>query len=597
MSGILISRFSGETPRFAPELLPDNGAQLASNCRLTSGELQPWAGLDYVVTLGKWSAGDPIVSVYRTDYNGADYWLHWVDSELLENEVVKVFPSPVVGDTFDRLYFNKGGVLYVTTKALATQGVGTDYPLAAYTLGVAPPTDTPVVAPAASQGPTITDATIAYVYTFVTIYGEESAPSPSQTELASGAPIGGATPWTVTMASTPSAGTNAPYQYRRVYRTFTATDGTTTFQFVAEIPEAQTSYVDSVTDAALGEALSTDGFATPPTAISAFAYFGNGVFAALSGKTLYLSEPFHPHAWPASYARAIGFEGVGMEAIGNSLIVLTNGDPIVLTGTDPTFLSDAKLDINQPCVGSATVINVGPSVAYMSPVGYIYAGLGGSNVLTRNLFSKTDWRGINPSTASFATRYDDGVMFFTSSHQYLVTPDEPMSLLTSVNVDEVNSLYTDAESGEVYLVRNEQLLRWDADTAKLAYLWRSKVFVSPRPVNMGVCQIISDAGEDSTGNTVDVPGGLGINESGINGAPLPYMTTDPILTFRLYAFDPTPAVEAYVLKHTETITGHLPFTLPSGYKADSWYFELEGTAEVKRVLIAETRKDLKAMAS
>ncbi len=702
-SPLAVVNFAGENPRQSARLLPNSMAQLASNCKLTSGELEPWRGPDFTFTLSKWSAGDPVVSVHRVERNGADYWFHWVRSELLQTEVVKLFPSPTVGDTFDRLYYNKGGKLYITTKSLATIGAGTDYPLASYELGVAAPTDSPgvtaaqaatetqtyayayydsnagqlctTISPAGSATgyplangdwrvtmeaspdvilgqelvypdkrrvyrndagtfkqiaevsidtltvtdtniafgaafvagtnpynpvapPTVTpavnpvdDVTIAYVYTFVTIYGEESAPSPSQDEPASGQPVSPTYPWAITMAAAPGVGAFAPLQYRRIYRTFTASDGSTAFQFVAEIDSALTSFNDTVTDAALGEALTSETWEMPPTGISGFTYMGNGVFAVMAGKTLYFSEPFQPHAFPSQYKRAIGFDGVALEAIGNSLIVLTTGDPVVYTGTDPSFLSDAKLDTNQPCVSAATVVNTGASVAYMSPVGYVFASLGGSNVITRQLFAKDDWQRINSSTASIATRYDDGLIFFTPSHQYLLTPSEPLSTISSLNITEVNALYTDPETGEVYYARNGELYRWDSFTTKLSYLWRSKVFVTPRQVNPGVCKIESDAGADSPGNTVDVPGGLGINESGINGAPLPYLTTDPILTFRLYAWDEDS--EAFVLRHTEVVTSSADFTLPSGYKSDSFYFELEGTATVKTVYLAETRAQLK----
>ena len=40
---------------------------------------------------------------------------------------------------------------------------------------------------------------------------------------------------------------------------------------------------------------------------------------------------------------------------------------LVLTGTDPSFLSDAKLDINQPCVGSATVAGL-TAAGILAPV-------------------------------------------------------------------------------------------------------------------------------------------------------------------------------------------------------------------------------------
>lgn len=814
MTSVAIHKFSGETPRVSPKLLPDNGAQLASNCKLVSGDLEPWKGPSYVNTFGKWvSNADSVVSLHRVEYSGASYWLHWLRTETAlpsSPEVaipVSLFPSPTVDDQYQRIYFNKAGKLYVTTKSAATQGVGTNYPLLSYELGVSAPTDTPAVtapasvsesqsyaytfynddtleesdalsptgtgtgyplessgwtvtmeaaenltesqhyaysyynnstltestalspattktgfpleyvkwrlvlpaAPAVDPGhvpeypthrrvyrldagaykliaelalavttlddtnlalgasfvvgtnfynpsvaPTVTagagptrrriyrldgvdfkrigetsigtlafldldttlgaiyatgssaysptiapvitpgtnpspDIDLAYVYTFVSDFGEESAPS-AASNIDSGPTPSSSAIWTVAMSPAAQPTGKVQYAYQNIYRTFYLSDGSTEYRFVAQVAYGTTSYPDSVEDGSLLETLPSLLWSTPPAddKITAFTYMGNGVFAILSGQTLRMSEPYQPHSWPDAYARAIGVDGVGLEAIGNSLIVLTQGDPVVFTGTDPSFLSDAKLDINQPCVSRFSVVNVGPAVAYMSPVGYVYAGLGGSQVLTRPLFDKSEWTAINPNSASFATRYDDGLMFFTSSDQFLITPSEQLSILSSLNITEVTALYTDPDTGEVYYVRNAGLYKWEGGTTQLSYLWRSKVFVTPKQINMGVCKIESDAGAGSPGNAVVVHGGLGINESGINGAPLPYETTDPILTFRLYSGDGT-------LRHTEVITSNAPFRLPSGYKGDTFYFELEGTATVHAVYIAEVPRELKAM--
>jgi hypothetical protein len=575
MAGVKYNSFAGETPRLSSRLLPQNGAQLAENCKLTSGELAPWAGPETVSALAKWTQGDEVKSVYRLDYNGSDYWLHWVESELNTGEVVKVFPSPTIGDTHGRLYFNKGGELYVTTGALATTGVSQEYPIDSYKLGITPPSDTPTV----TEGTigTLNDVTITYVYTFVSIYGEESAPSLAGS--ATGKPVTGSNSWSIVMAATPSNGDYPTYQYRNIYRTFTAGDGSTDYYLVEQINAATTNYTDITTDAnlVLNETLPSTEWNNPPTDIVAYTYMGNGVFAVISGNSLYFSEPFQPHAFPSAYRRNIGFEGIALEAIGNSLIVLTNGDPVVLSGTDPSFMSDAKLDTNQPCVSAATVVNLGSAVAYMSPVGYVFAGLGGSDVITRSLFAKSDWSDTNPSTASFATRYDDGLMWFTPSNAYLLTPSEQLSLLTSINLTTISTLYTDSENGMVFYVRNGTLYKWDSFTTKIAYRWRSRVEVFPEFLNLGAVKIISDAGQDSPGNTVDVP----------------YMTTDPILEFRLYAHNET--TDDFDLKHTQTVTSQSVFRTPSGFKSKEYYIELEGTATVREVRMAETVSQLKGM--
>src|SRR4030065_637205 len=42
MASIAISNFVGEMPRASTRLLPENAAQVATNCKLWSRELRPW---------------------------------------------------------------------------------------------------------------------------------------------------------------------------------------------------------------------------------------------------------------------------------------------------------------------------------------------------------------------------------------------------------------------------------------------------------------------------------------------------------------------------------------------------------------------------
>jgi hypothetical protein len=47
-----------------------------------------------------------------------------------------------------------------------------------------------------------------------------------------------------------------------------------------------------------------------------------------------------------------------------------------------------------------------------------------------------------------------------------------------------------------------------------------------------------------------------------------------------------------VLKYTNSVLNEKMMRLPSGYKADRWAFELEGSVDVRNVVIAETSKEL-----
>ncbi|SEK64672.1 hypothetical protein [Nitrosovibrio tenuis] len=168
MTAFRISGFSGLIPRLAKQLLAPNQAQTATNCNLTSGDLRPRNGLKLVFAP---VVRDDIVSMFRMEKGGNEKWLAW-------DKDVDVARSPVADNASGRFYYSGDGEPRVSDYDTATAGAG-PYPSGCYVLGVAPPVKKAGVAPAGGASATMVSR--AYAYTFVTQWGEESAPSPAST--------------------------------------------------------------------------------------------------------------------------------------------------------------------------------------------------------------------------------------------------------------------------------------------------------------------------------------------------------------------------------------------------------------------------------
>lgn len=165
MAGFRIAGFSGLVPRLARQLLATNQAQVATNCILTSGDLRPRNGPLRVfipVIEGE------IRSMFRMEKDGNEKWLAW-------DKDVDVARSPVADNTRQPFYYTGDGEPRVSDFDTATAGAG-PYPSGCYVLGVSPPVTKPTVVP--TGGASSNTVTRTYRYTFVTPWGEESAPSP-----------------------------------------------------------------------------------------------------------------------------------------------------------------------------------------------------------------------------------------------------------------------------------------------------------------------------------------------------------------------------------------------------------------------------------
>ena len=106
-----------------------------------------------------------------------------------------------------------------------------------------------------------------------------------------------------------------------------------------------------------------------------------------------------------------------------------------------------------------------------------------------------------------------------------------------------------SDGTDLYLMVGSNIVKWGGAGTSKTYLWRGKV-ERTQPTNHARAQVFADG----------------------------------LVTLRLYA--------GGVLKHTQTVTSSAEFPLPSGFLADEWYVELEGTATVREFAVGEVSEEL-----
>lgn len=167
MSGIKLSEFSGVAPKLSSRVLPNGIGQIADNCYLASGSLKAFAD-KFLVNSNQLRSGGDIKTVFRMTDGTLDYWLSWIKD-------VNVVRGQVAGDTSQRIYWTGDNEPRMSNLALAIAGGGV-MPASCFVLGVTEPIVAPTVG---ATGGTGADVSRVYVETFVTPFGEESAPSPA----------------------------------------------------------------------------------------------------------------------------------------------------------------------------------------------------------------------------------------------------------------------------------------------------------------------------------------------------------------------------------------------------------------------------------
>lgn len=543
MAAIRIASFGGISPATNKVALGDTAAQRAVNCKLHAGVLQPFKAPATVHT--PTANLSPYKTIYRYDQDAqtpTQYWFTFTTD-------VDVVKGAVAGDENERTYYTGDGVPKVTDVTIGISSA--PYPSSYFRLGIPAPSAPPtiVVSTAASPVPSTPAEDRVYVYTFVSAWGEESPPSlPSAvltTEIGDTVTVSG-----LATAPTPNYNTGSGAM-KRIYRVANG-NSSTNYLFVAEIPIAQVTYIDTIPTVELSNVIPTLISDILPANAAGLTNMANGIMAAFVGYDVYLCEPYKPYSWPELYRQAVDYPVVGLGAFGSSLAILTTGNPAILTCTDPQSVSVEKLSLPYSCVSKRSICSAFGEVVYASPDGLVSIGPNGAKVITEALMTREEWDAYKPSSMMCAL-WDDRIFIFydTGTVRGSLLLDGKQGLTESTVF--ATAAYNDLVNGKLYLCINNVITEWNAGTA-LTYTWKSKLFTHPNFVNFAWGQVLAEA--------------------------------YPV-TLNAYINDNDTPVYTYTVADAE------PFRLQSGFKARYWEIELVGSTTVYSVTFAESIDELK----
>lgn len=327
-----------------------------------------------------------------------------------------------------------------------------------------------------------------YTYTLVNVYGEEGPPSdPSEVVTVEPTDVAVITGLT---ASEFMDG-YAPIVAIRIYRTVTGI-ASTEFQFVTELDIAEyLSFTDQVDEADTGEVLPSTYWTAPPAGLTGIIPLPGGFYAAFEGNKVWFSEPGYAHAWPERYQVSVKGSIVGISVTDNTLVVVTNAEPYLITVNDPASVTVTEVPDPQPCISKRSVVTWGGSVFYASADGIVAISGMSTRVITKDYISKKQWRDLSPETMTIVV-YDDELYLFSDSSSYIVSAKADGIQITTHDVS-ATAAWVDVENDALMLADiNGRLLSWEAEGDTLQSIWRSKEFVLSRPAEFSVIRVVAD---------------------------------------------------------------------------------------------------------
>lgn len=316
---------------------------------------------------------------------------------------------------------------------------------------------------------------MAFVYTYVTALDEEGPPS-VPTGIVTARPG-----QSVTVGASISVPTDG-YSITQinVYKTSSLDVPEPEYQYLGSLEPSETTYTFTLGQETLGRVLHTKNWDRPPEDAQGMISIGNGMMAAFVDRDVLISEPFQPHAWPIDYRFQTEYEIVGLAPIRGGFVIGTKGTPYVVSASSPASARMEKIDRPLACMSRRGMVEISGVVIYPSPDGLVMVGPGLSpRNITEGIIPVDTWRSMNPETLhaySWNGRY---VAFFTGDDGpggFIIDPNgSGFSLLDMYAVGG----YSDPQDGELYLVIQDEVMRWDRGLERLPYSVKTKLFRYP----------------------------------------------------------------------------------------------------------------------
>jgi len=449
----------------------------------------------------------------------------------------------------------------------------------------------------------------AYVYTYVSAYDEEGPPSPAT--IVTGWSNG---TWTVDLFQPPpdQLGVKRDLVSINIYRTVTATGGSTTYFFVANVPITQASYTDIIPDSTVVDNLQlvSQLYTPPPEDLQGLITMPNGMIVGWRANELWFCQPYLPHAWPSSYVLTCEYPIVGLGVSGNTVVAATAGAPYMAQGISPATMTANAVNHPAPCVSRGSVLGNSQGVYYASPNGLMLVDQTGNVTNTTEIWiTREKWQQLTPQknlrSVFFVSTYfalgctrngDNSVaqegftveLNTADANSFTIWPQAGghrlgFSQLTSPNALDVLNVRIDPWSGVCLVTYAGNIYQYDftqANPVMQAYDWTSKLYQMKSKKNLAAFRA-----------WFTVP----VNTPAQNALPNTAPPSDPswnTLQEGQYAIIKVYAggvlVTCRELRYPQQL-----FRIESGFKAETWQFEILGRVPISNIQVGTS---VKAMA-
>lgn len=341
------------------------------------------------------------------------------------------------------------------------------------------------------------------------------------------------------------------------------------------------TFTDDFNALNLVDTLESSEYEAPDEDMVGLKVIQNNVLCGFVGKELHFSEVDNFHAWPTKYRKKVDFDIVAIEPIsGVGAIVLTEGYPYLVSGTDPTIISLSRIDVLYPCASSRGVVPTNYGIVWPTFEGLASYTVGSAQLATGSLFSQDQWQTDYDPSNIVATYYGDAYFGSNTAGSFVYTRNDQGGVFTTCS-QVLSAVYNDPTTGRIYFTSGSDGIIYEWDNLSLpnqTMTWKSKVYKHQNYLNYGAARVIADyvaASPEWEDVAIDWED-ENIDWGGSDG-----------VTFKLFSDKQ--------LVFTKTLMDSNVFRLPTGYRTDTYEVSVDSDVRVRAIHLGETPLSLKAV--
>ncbi len=538
---------------------------------------------------------------------------------------VSLVEQAAINDTWQRVYWSRdgdgaGGLYYARR---STFDFGT-----AWQLGIPRPTTAPTLASAGGTGPTEERA---YVYCPRTQLGELGPPSPPASAV-------GNADGTWTLGSLPATYTtpSAPIVALEIYRTSIGTSSVS-YRYVGEVALGTTSYIDTLSNALLAfrSPLPSTWWDPPVPGLMGLIRHPSGSLAAFVNNTVYLSEPWYPHAWPIPYAYTVPHAIRALAVLRDAIIIFTTGKTWYLVGSHPSSMVLIEGAASYTVPSNRAIANTMDGLVVGTKDGLLFLSEDVNGNLSDEILELEEWRQYYSNALEVAANDREIVVFFNTSKSLLLYRQAQNKFAsTFISIYNIRHVLSIKSTSDIWYEASPVPGRLDLylsntfNNGRREWQWGSNTIRLIQPENLGVLYIegreltVAESGvsgdlyqeyndERWAAGRLDTLADYALAGQAV--ADFPYSSAEPLPPLQplggeplWWVGGPAPGASAlnYLrvrvfaddnLRYDQYVSLNRVHRLPSGFRAINWRIELRAgpRIEVTYVAVASTIEALK----